>query len=212
MGYEYTSSAPTWANRYLWPILEKTVRRPGAIPVSSADSSRPRAFDLGCGNGATSALLYRIGFDVVGVDLSESGIRQARETTRQCRFEVGSVYDDLSAKYGRFDLVVSLEVIEHCFYPGKLARTAFELLSSGGIAFISTPYHGYLKNVALALSGRMDSHFMALRDGGHIKFFSEATLNRLLKDAGFRDVRFLRAGRVPPLAKSMVAVAKREDE
>ena len=41
---------------------------------------------------------------------------------------------------------------------------------------LSTPYHGYLKNLALAVSGRMDRHFTALHVGGHIKFFSIETL------------------------------------
>jgi 2-polyprenyl-6-hydroxyphenyl methylase/3-demethylubiquinone-9 3-methyltransferase len=74
---------------------------------------------------------------------------------------------------------------------------------------VSTPYHGYLKNLALALSGKLDKHFTALWDGGHIKFFSIATLGQLLREAGFKDLRFVRVGRIPPLAKSMLAIAKK---
>ena len=74
---------------------------------------------------------------------------------------------------------------------------------------LSTPYHGYLKNLALALSGRLDAHFGALRDGGHIKFFSWPTLQVLLEEAGFVDLRFRGAGRVPFLWKSMVVSARR---
>jgi hypothetical protein len=48
------------------------------------------------------------------------------------------------------------------------------LLSPGGVAFISTPNHGYLKTLALAVTGKMDAHFTASWDGGHIKFFSIA--------------------------------------
>jgi 2-polyprenyl-6-hydroxyphenyl methylase/3-demethylubiquinone-9 3-methyltransferase len=36
---------------------------------------------------------------------------------------------------------------------------------------ISTPFHGYWKNIALAVSGKFDDHFTALWNGGHIKFF-----------------------------------------
>lgn len=74
---------------------------------------------------------------------------------------------------------------------------------------VSTPYHGYWKNLALALTGRMDSHFTALWDHGHIKFWSKRTLDELLREAGFVEVEFLRLGRVPPLAKSMMALAKK---
>jgi 2-polyprenyl-3-methyl-5-hydroxy-6-metoxy-1,4-benzoquinol methylase len=105
--------------------------------------------------------------------------------------------------------VVSLEVVEHCYDPRHFARTLYALVDDGGIAVISTPYHGYLKNLALAVAGKWDDHLGPLWDGGHIKFFSIATLRTLLADAGFRDIRFIRVGRIPPLAKSIVAVASK---
>ena len=85
-------------------------------------------------------------------------------------------------------------------------KTFVSLIAPGGVGFLSTPYHGYLKNVALAVAGKLDSHFGALWDGGHVKFFSMRTLGELLKEAGCVDYRLLRIGRIPILAKSMVAV------
>jgi 2-polyprenyl-6-hydroxyphenyl methylase/3-demethylubiquinone-9 3-methyltransferase len=35
------------------------------------------------------------------------------------------------------------------------------------------------------------------------------TLTLLLEEAGFRDIHFERVGRIPPLAKAMIAVARR---
>ena len=112
---------------------------------------------------------------------------------------LGSAYDDLAARYGRFPVVTSLEVVEHVYSPRQYAATLFDLLEPGGVAFISTPYHGYWKNLALALSGKMDAHFTALWDHGHIKFWSVRTLRQLLQEAGFTEIRFLRVGRIPPL-------------
>lgn len=74
---------------------------------------------------------------------------------------------------------------------------------------LSTPYHGYLKNLALALAGKWDDHLGPLWDGGHIKFFSKRTLRALLEEAGFQQIDLLRVGRVPALAKSLVAVVRR---
>jgi 2-polyprenyl-6-hydroxyphenyl methylase/3-demethylubiquinone-9 3-methyltransferase len=105
--------------------------------------------------------------------------------------------------------VISLEVVEHVFSPRHFARTLFDLVEPGGTAFISTPYHGYWKNVALAVTGELDSHFTALWDGGHIKFFSIMTLSALLTETGFRHIRFKRIGRIPALAKSMIAIAQK---
>jgi 2-polyprenyl-6-hydroxyphenyl methylase/3-demethylubiquinone-9 3-methyltransferase len=53
----------------------------------------------------------------------------------------------------------------------------------------------------------MDDHFTALWDYGHIKFWSMKTLRQLLVEAGFVDIRFMRVGRIPALAKSMIAIA-----
>lgn len=71
----------------------------------------------------------------------------------------------------------------------------------------TTPYHRYLKNLALALSGNLDSHFTTLWDGGHIKFFSVDTLSQLVLSEGFTDPQFQFAGRIPYLWKSMVCAA-----
>lgn len=61
----------------------------------------------------------------------------------------------------------------------------------------------------MALTGTLDAHFTALWDHGHIKFWSIRTLTQLLMEAGFKTVRFERVGRIPLLAKSMIAVATR---
>jgi 2-polyprenyl-3-methyl-5-hydroxy-6-metoxy-1,4-benzoquinol methylase len=105
--------------------------------------------------------------------------------------------------------LLSLEVVEHVYFPRKFAACAYALLEPGGTAIISTPYHGYLKNLVLAATGAMDSHFTALWDHGHIKFWSMRTLGELLREAGFRQIDFRRVGRVPALAKSMIAVARK---
>lgn len=55
----------------------------------------------------------------------------------------------------------------------------------------------------------MDAHFTALWDHGHIKFWSIQTLGELLHEAGFVDIHFERVGRVPALAKSMIAAARK---
>jgi len=101
--------------------------------------------------------------------------------------------------------------VEHVYSPRHYARTLFSLVRPGGVAVVSTPYHGYLKNLALALAGRMDAHFTALWDHGHIKFWSVSTLSTLLTDAGFTELSFHRVGRLPPFAKAMVVRARRPE-
>jgi 2-polyprenyl-6-hydroxyphenyl methylase/3-demethylubiquinone-9 3-methyltransferase len=108
---------------------------------------------------------------------------------------------------GTCDLVISTEVVEHLLLPRPFARNCYRFLKPGGRLIISTPYHGYLKNVALALSGSLDAHFTALWDYGHVKFWSRKTLSLLLAEAGFTVEQFHGAGRFPLFWKSMVLIA-----
>lgn len=201
--YRFNSAEGSHTRAYLWPVVFKEFDR------AVAGGAAKRAFDLGCGNGALAAELAQRGFAVAGVDPSADGIAIARRAHPQHRLEPGSTADDLAGRFGTFPLVVSLEVVEHVYEPRLFARRAFELLEPGGTAVISTPYHGYLKNLLLAATGKLDAHFTALWDGGHIKFWSVKTLGQLLREAGFRKIFFHRVGRVAPLAKSMIAVARK---
>jgi 2-polyprenyl-3-methyl-5-hydroxy-6-metoxy-1,4-benzoquinol methylase len=199
--YQYDSSQPTWGNNYLWPKLKELMQR---HMVSGS-----RVFEVGCGSGATAGMLADLGYAVTAIDPSASGIRLATRDYPKATFAERSAYDDLAREFGCFPAVVSLEVVEHCFYPRQYADTLFSLLEPGGMAVISTPFHGYFKNLALALAGKFDSHWSPLWDGGHIKFWSENTLGELLKERGFTDISFFRVGRIPALAKSMIAVARK---
>jgi 2-polyprenyl-6-hydroxyphenyl methylase/3-demethylubiquinone-9 3-methyltransferase len=195
--YEYDSPAPT--NGDLWQPLKKI--------VDERSWTSRHAFDLGCGNGATCNFLSTLGFQTVGVDPSESGIAIAKAAGVNAH--LGSTYDDLATTYGTFPLVISLQVIAHCIAPYKFATTFLSLIESGGIGVIATPYHGYFKNLALAVTGKMDSHFTTLWDGAHIKFFSIATLGKLLRDCGAQNIEFRRVGRIPPVAKTIIAIVRR---
>lgn len=206
-GYRWDTAALTCAHDYLLPIVRRELARLGS--ADNAPAGGRRVFDLGCGNGSVANELANLGWDVAGVDPSTEGIARAKEHYPHLSLQAGSAYDDLAALYGQFPVVTSLEVIEHVYDPRRYAATMFALVQSGGTAILSTPYHGYWKNLALAITGRMDAHFTALWDHGHIKFWSIRTLSELLREAGFVDVRFERVGRVPALAKSMIAIARR---
>lgn len=201
--YPYSDAALNPSHAYLLPALTKI------LDGLNLERMRKRIFEVGCGNGAVAGELKRNGFDVVGVDPSEQGIARANERDPQLKLSRGSINDDLALQYGQFPVVISLEVVEHVFLPRTFASTLYALAEPGGIAIVSTPYHGYWKNLALAVTGRMDDHFTALWDYGHIKFWSERTLRILLEEAGFREISFTRVGRIPVFAKSMIAIARK---
>lgn len=197
--YRHSSPGLSTAHPYLIPAVLRELARLTSIP-------RDRLFELGCGTGAVASVLTNQGYSVTGVDPSTSGIALAKQHYPALNLHLGSAYDDLKSLYGQFPVVISLEVVEHVFAPRRYAATLYDLLEPGGTAVVSTPYHGYWKNVALAATGQLDKHFETLVDVGHIKFWSRKTLARLLQEAGFANIRFRFAGRYPPFAKSMLAV------
>lgn len=202
-GFVWDSAKCTSAHGYILPTLLKELK-------SIRETNKAvRIFELGCGNGSIANELSQEGYQIVGVDPSLEGISQAKNHFPLLKLEVGSAYDDLASQYGQFPLVTSLEVVEHVYAPRQYIATLFSLVEPGGYAFISTPFHGYWKNLALALLGKTDAHYTALWDHGHIKFWSIRTLTFLLQEAGFVDISFKRVGRIPPLAKSMIAIARR---
>ena len=140
-----------------------------------------------------------------------SNVRNTVDIFRRDRPDVMVLtgWQSLSGTYGKFPLVVSLEVVEHLYAPRILAQTMYDILEPSGLGILSTPYHGYFKNLALSVTSKWDRHLQPLRDGGHIKFFSIDTLTQLLEEGGFRDISILRAGRIPPLAKSMIALLRK---
>jgi 2-polyprenyl-6-hydroxyphenyl methylase/3-demethylubiquinone-9 3-methyltransferase len=157
---------------------------------------------------------YGRGYQLVGVDVSNSGIKQARERWPDIRFEVRDVTQELS-DLGQFDAIINTEVIEHVFLPRDLVRNCFHLLKPGGILVLSTPYHGYLRNLAIAVTNHTDTHFNPLFDYGHIKFWSVDTLSKLLWQAGFEDLEYIGGAgriRVPYLWTGFVTFARKSVE
>jgi 2-polyprenyl-6-hydroxyphenyl methylase/3-demethylubiquinone-9 3-methyltransferase len=200
--YGHVFSGPGGAFGYLEDAIAALIpHRAGSL----------RILDVGCGNGYWALRLAAAGHRVVGVDASAQRIEKARCEVPTARFEQLDIGPELLSDLGEapFDLVISTEVVEHLFLPREWAEAGFAALRPGGRFICSTPYHGYLKNVLIALADRWDRHHHTLRAVGHIKFFSDATLRKLLASAGFANIQFRGAGGLPYLWKSMVMAADR---
>ena len=171
-----------------------------------------RVLDLGAGNGALCSRIAAAGYDAVGVEYDRKGVEVASSSHPGISFYNFGVQDDpaeLLAHEPLFDAVVSTEVVEHLFAPHLLPIFARGCLKAGGHLVITTPYHGYLKNLALSVFNKWDAHHLPLWHGGHIKFWSRVTLTQLLAENGFRVVGFSGVGRLPYLWKSMVLIARK---
>jgi len=203
ISYEYRAANREVSHVYLKPSVDYFLRE---IPPGSA------VLDLGCGNGSFLSLFQQRGWHLYGVDFSPTGIEFAKKTYPEIDFTLANAElpgGDLLKRVGPMDLIISTEVIEHLYDPKAFILNAYCLLKPGGILVLTTPYHGYLKNLLLAAAGKLDQHFTVMWDHGHIKFWSRKTLEEALAEAGFRSVAMRGAGRLPWMWKSMVMRARR---
>jgi 2-polyprenyl-3-methyl-5-hydroxy-6-metoxy-1,4-benzoquinol methylase len=201
ISYTYSAANSEVSHQYLYPAISRLLQN---IPAGAI------VMDAGCGNGSFIALFQDRSWQLHGSDLSPTGIEVARKTFPNINFFLAdgqSLYADFLATVGQVDVVLSTEVIEHVYDPRGFLRNCYELLKPGGTIILTTPYHGYLKNLLLAVTGKMDSHFTVLWDHGHIKFWSRKTLEKALQETGFTNIEFSGAGRIPYVWKSMILKA-----
>ncbi|MBC7400101.1 MAG: class I SAM-dependent methyltransferase [Mucilaginibacter sp.] len=198
--YGFSESAPAHTFQYLQePILG----------LLSNDICRC-ILDLGCGNGYLVNYLISKGYNAFGTDASAEGIAIAKKTHPDRFFlqdlSTGKLPNELQAK--KFDIIISTEVIEHLYDPESFINFCKKVIINGGEIIISTPYHGYLKNLMLSLFDKWDSHLNPMWHGGHIKLWSRKTLSNALINAGFTNIEFKGCGRMPYFWKSMIIKAR----
>lgn len=168
-------------------------------------SASDRVLDYGCGTGALLAeTVSPCGATGVGYDVSASAIRLARKLYPQLEWKEGAI--PLPEPDASFSAIMSSEVMEHVFETGELFAEFSRLLRPGGKLLLTTPYHGWLKDVVLLFSGRMDRHY---HDpfSEHVRYYSRRTLAAVLTRHNLRLVAFHGIGRVAYLWRSMFVVA-----
>lgn len=101
-----------------------------------------RAIDVGCGAGLLAEPLARLGAEVTGIDAAPESIAVARAHAAgqglAIDYRAGEV-SQLAAEATRFDLVTSMEVIEHVADPAAFVSALSALLAPGGLLVVSTP-------------------------------------------------------------------------
>eukprot|EP00638_Chattonella_subsalsa_P002496 CAMPEP_0117752522 /NCGR_PEP_ID=MMETSP0947-20121206/11655_1 /TAXON_ID=44440 /ORGANISM="Chattonella subsalsa, Strain CCMP2191" /LENGTH=271 /DNA_ID=CAMNT_0005571179 /DNA_START=203 /DNA_END=1018 /DNA_ORIENTATION=+ len=107
-------------------------------PLKSLD-----ILDVGCGGGILTESLSRLGATVTGIDPGVENIRAAKmhasldPETSSISYKV-TTSDDLANSGEQFDVVCSLEVIEHVPDPAQFVDTLCKLTKPKGSLFIST--------------------------------------------------------------------------
>ena len=110
-----------------------------------AASPRPleglRILDIGCGGGLVAEPMARLGATVTGVDASHRNVEVARIHAAQGGLAIDyrqGTAEELLAAGERFDVVLSLEVVEHVADPAAFLGACAGLVAPGGALFVAT--------------------------------------------------------------------------
>jgi 2-polyprenyl-3-methyl-5-hydroxy-6-metoxy-1,4-benzoquinol methylase len=167
-----------------------------------------RVLDVGCGEGRFAANLAQAGMAVVGVDVAEEPLRRARARHPSLDLRMVPAESAWPLPDASFDVVWAGETIEHVADTRGWLAELRRLLRPGGRLLLSTPAHGRLVMLRLALSPRaFAAHFDPRSD--HLRFYSRRTLERSLADLDFTDVEIRQAGGPPGARRLLLASARR---
>jgi 2-polyprenyl-3-methyl-5-hydroxy-6-metoxy-1,4-benzoquinol methylase len=162
--------------------------------------------DLGCGSGRGTRLLASSIRHVTGLDISHRPLLSAKKDCPAVGFLQAVCDGPLPFTSGSFDAVYCAEVIEHVFNPSAMVAECHRVLKPKGTLFITTPFHGLIKNLAIATIG-FERHFDV--EGPHIRFFTNKSLLSLLRRNSFVIQRVFYLGRCWPVWMDVAVCAVR---
>ena len=98
------------------------------------------ALDIGCGAGLLCEPMARLGADVTGVDASAENVNVAATHAEGVGLDIRYMAGEVgSLDIGTFDLVTSVEVIEHVSDKKAFIADVAARLAPGGLLVMSTP-------------------------------------------------------------------------
>jgi 2-polyprenyl-6-hydroxyphenyl methylase/3-demethylubiquinone-9 3-methyltransferase len=113
-----------------WPEAARTAK-----PLAGKS-----ALDIGCGAGLLCEPLARLGAAVTGVDAAAENVAAASAHAEGVGLDIRYMAGEVGAlDIGTFDLVTSVEVIEHVADKPSFLRDVVARLSPGGLLVMSTP-------------------------------------------------------------------------
>ena len=144
--------------------------------------SPKKILDVGAGAGTLSFYLASLGYKVVAVEVSKIATEIAKESMSRLKLENNLQFfqgEIEEFKYnGSFDLVLCLEVLEHCFDDKKVLLKIYNYLRKDGVLILSTPLRD-APLVKLGLISKFD------KEVGHLRRYDKSEIFTKLKMAGF---------------------------
>ena len=147
------------------------------------------ALDVGCGAGLLAEPLARMGAKVTAVDAAPELIEAARAHAAGAGLSIDYRAVGVEALKGKFDLVTSMEVIEHVADAQAFVKDLAARLAPGGLLILSTPNRtAWSKLLTITLA----EGFGQIPKGTHDfdKFIDPDSMRGLLAQAGLEVIDF----------------------
>ncbi|MCW8914451.1 MAG: class I SAM-dependent methyltransferase [Magnetovibrio sp.] len=144
-------------------------------------NSHTKMLEIGCGLGNFLLSAQQRGYDVHGIDVSQSAVDQANKALGENRAQAGFL-ENLNLTPGSYDIVVLADVIEHVRDPKAFLELVRTLLRPGGILFVAVPS---LDSLSARLMGRYWVEYKL----EHLFYFNRKTLTQLLGTNGFEKIK-----------------------
>ena len=140
--------------------------------------------DLGAADGYLGAILSQQGHRVVGIESDVQLAAKARPHYKNIYVADLEKFD--FSQCGQFDYVLLADVLEHLRDPVSLLRRVEQCLGDGGEIILSLPNVAHLFVRLSLLFGRFEYQDRGILDRTHLRFFTLATLKRMVDEASFR--------------------------
>jgi 2-polyprenyl-6-hydroxyphenyl methylase/3-demethylubiquinone-9 3-methyltransferase len=161
-----------------WPGAERSFR-----PLAGR-----RALDVGCGAGLLTEPLARMGAQATGLDAAPENIAAAQAHTQGQGLTIDYRATPVEQmEESGFDLVTSMEVIEHVADPAAFVAALAARLAPDGLMILSTPNRTPLSRIAMIAIGESIGGIpKGTHDWG--KFLTPDELAALLEAAGLEVI------------------------
>lgn len=150
---------------YRQRTYELDTRYPSVRIIASVlvNKFRPeQVLDVGCARGYLVYAFQELGVESFGVDISDYAIAHSPESIRSRLQKVNVDSDELPFESETFDMIASLECMEHLQTPDHAISEMARVLKPGGIAAIIVPKTTLLSRLAKSALGRNPSHVSVL--------------------------------------------------
>ncbi len=130
-------------------IIQKFNLNPSNKPLKTIN-----ILDIGCGGGLLSEPMNKLGANVVGIDASKKNIEVAKFHAKKNKLKINYICgspETLKIKK-KFDVILSMEIIEHVEDVNFFIKKSSELLKKNGLMFIAT-LNKTLKSYMFAIVG-----------------------------------------------------------